>query len=397
MENEVPLPKLSHDDIDYFYNEQKGNFIMHNIRTGKNEYIDTLLPDQLEIFMTEYSDLLSTKPQNTRTNSFFAHDDNILPLPEVKDPFDSEKLFSFDKSDKKYVIKSKQSQNKVNRLHANQYKQISDSHKIEIGSVFQTDLPKPTHSKPDALDFQNDDSMTFTKPPLQKSAKSLKRFPSRRTNSKDNSSFDNSEREFDFANIKGENTDKQSSPLIQQTILDLKKQGGTTVQKLNSTGHNSTDSTDKKPKWCQKFSMIFSVTFFFMVVVWIFNLGYSYGKYFTQIKPLSPRLVQFYYIYSAICMFITIVLMGGSIFPLPSHWYLIFALFGIGHIVTSTVVLSIVVPKMDKDPSLQVLKNNVKAHVGLDIINGILMVIGALGSHYCRYQCILKQDLLANR
>ena len=134
-----------------------------------------------------------------------------------------------------------------------------------------------------------------------------------------------------------------------------------------------------------------------MVVVWIFNLGYSYGKYFTQIKPLSPRLVQFYYIYSAICMFITIVLMGGSILPLPSHWYLIFALFGIGHIVTSTVVLSIVVPKMDKDPSLQVLKNNVRAHVGLDIINGIIMVIGALGSHYCTYQCTLKAELLQGR
>ena len=89
--------------------------------------------------------------------------------------------------------------------------------------------------------------------------------------------------------------------------------------------------------------------------------------------------------------------MIGTVGALPQHWYLIFALFGIGHIVTSTVVLSIVVPKMDKDPSLQVLKNNVKAHVGLDIINGILMVIGALGSHYCRYQCILKAYLLEGR
>ena len=108
-----------------------------------------------------------------------------------------------------------------------------------------------------------------------------------------------------------------------------------------------------------------------MVVVWIFNLGYSYGKYFTQLKTLSPRLVQFYYIYSAICMFVTIVLMVGTLASFPSHWYLIFALFGVGHIVTSTVVLSIVVHKMDKDPSLQKLKNNVRALLGIDITNGI--------------------------
>jgi len=155
----------------------------------------------------------------------------------------------------------------------------------------------------------------------------------------------------------------------------------------NSTGES---------KWCERFSKIFFFTFFFTVIVWIFNLGYSYGKYFTQLKALNPRLVQFYYIYSAICMFITIVLMIGTVGALPQHWYLIFALFGIGHIVTSTVVLSIVVPKMDKDPSLKELKNNVKAHLGIDIINGILMVIGALGTHYCKYDCTLKAEFLPN-
>ena len=154
----------------------------------------------------------------------------------------------------------------------------------------------------------------------------------------------------------------------------------------SSTNKSQYDiNSTRKSTRCEKFSLIFFVTFFFMVIVWIFNLGYTYCKYFTQLKTLSPRLVQFYYIYSAICMFVTIVLMVGTLASLPSYWYLIFALFGIGHIVTSTVVLNIVVLKMDKDPSLKELKNNVKAHLSIDIINGILMVIGALGSHYCKY------------
>ena len=415
MDDFVELKVLNTPYINYFFDNHSKGFVMRDLRTG--DFNDASLgPKQMEIFHKEYPHLLLPKPQNTRTSSFFALD-NREELSEIENQVFK---FFFDNSSAKFIFKNKSTgeENLSATLHKNLMNKLTPEHKLMIQSKLPSvpadpnPIPLLRHN-PDALDlpeysdtgsfrtnsgldFQNDDSTDFKRPPLVKSTKSSKGFFSAKKNSKDKSTIDNRDDEFDFANIKSESTVKKSSPLIQQAYVDLKK-GGTTVQKLNNTGNNSTDSTDKKPKWCEKFSKIFSVTFFFMVVVWIFNLGYSYGKYFTQLKTLSPRLVQFYYIYSAICMFITIVLMGGSILPLPSHWYLIFALFGIGHIVTSTVVLSIVVPKMDKDPSLQVLKNNVKAHVGLDIINGILMVIGALGSHYCRYQCILKQDLLENR
>ena len=67
----------------------------------------------------------------------------------------------FDKSDKKYVIKTKQSQNRVKTLHSNQYNQISNSHKFAIASVLQTDVQKSTHSKPGALDLQDSDTGSF--------------------------------------------------------------------------------------------------------------------------------------------------------------------------------------------------------------------------------------------
>ena len=145
-----------------------------------------------------------------------------------------------------------------------------------------------------------------------------------------------------------------------------------------------------KLKGCDIFKKVFGVIYFLMLIVWLFNLGYSYGKYFDQIKVLNMRLVQFYYIYSAICMFVTVGILGGTVLRAPAHVYLIFALFGIGHIVTSAIVLNVIVPKMDKDPSLQVLQNNVKGHVIADILFGVLMVIGSLLSHYFEYNCILK-------
>ena len=392
MDDFVELKVLNTPYINYFFDNHSKGFVMRDLRTG--DFNDASLgPKQMEIFHKEYPHLLLPKPQNTRTSSFFALD-NREELSEIENQVFK---FFFDNSSAKFIFKNKSTgeENLSATLHKNLMNKLTPEHKLMIQSKLPSVPADPNPNpllrhNPDALglpeysdtgsfrtnsglDLQNDDSMTFTKPPLEKS----KGFFSRRENTKEKS------------------TDKQSSPLLQKTLVDLQKQSGTPDLQSENTG-NISNSPDEKPKWCEKFSKIFSVTFFFMVVVWIFNLGYSYGKYFTQIKPLSPRLVQFYYIYSAICMFITIVLMGGSILPLPSHWYLIFALFGIGHIVTSTVVLSIVVPKMDKDPSLQVLKNNVKAHLGIDIINGILMVIGALGTHYCRYQCTLKAKYLVD-
>ena len=149
-----------------------------------------------------------------------------------------------------------------------------------------------------------------------------------------------------------------------------------------------------KLKGCDTFKAVFTVINIVMLFVWLFNLGYSNAKYFDQIKVLNVKLVQFYYIYSAICMFVTVAILASILVRFDSHWYLIFALFGIGHIVTSAVVLNIIIPKMDKDESLRVLKNNVKIHVVIDILFGIIMVISSLLSHYYEYKCTLKSDYM---
>ena len=103
---------------------------------------------------------LSTQRQNTQYIPSVV-DDTWLALTEVKDPHDHDKLYLFDKSDKKYVIKTKQSQNRVKTLHSNQNNQISNSHKFAIASVLQTDVQKSTHSKPGALDLQDSDTGSF--------------------------------------------------------------------------------------------------------------------------------------------------------------------------------------------------------------------------------------------
>ena len=326
----VELKALSTSNANYYFDKQSKEFVMQNKTTGDTTDLVALAPKQMEIFHKVYSHLLRQNSQNIP--SFV--NDTLLALTEVKDPHDHDKLYFFDKSEKKFVIKTKQSQNKVITLHPNQYNQISHSHILEIGSVLQTELPKPTHSKPRALDLQdydpgsfrtdsgldlqNDDSMTFTKPPLVKSKGLTKKSSFKRKSTTDKHTFNNSDSLLDPQNPSwlDENNDTRDPDILQSHTSNVLQ------------NPNNPSLKNAKPKWCQKFSLIFSVTFFFMVIVWIFNLGYTYCKYFTQIKALNPRLVQFYYIYSAICMFVTIVLMVGTLASLPSHWYLIFALFG---------------------------------------------------------------------
>ena len=355
MDDFVELQTLSTPHVKYYFDKPTKGFVMENLSTHETTDLDFLEPELMAKFHKVYPQLSRLLTQHTPTNSYFF--DPAIPLVKESDKYSiyyntkEGRLIQVNK-ETGHETKTRVSEENLAQMAPNTQEMIrSNLKKLKVEPVADFNLRKSGV-------LQNDDVPAVPKP-KKKSIRTL---------------FKNKKAE-DILPFQKSNVDSQLQSANDVNISNDKE--------IVSTG---------EPKWCEKFQSIFSTILFLMVVVWIFNLGYSYGKYFTQIKVLNPRLVQFYYIYSAICMFVTIALMAslGKESSPSSYWYLIFALFGIGHITTSAVVLSIVVPKMDRDPSLQVLKSNVKAHLVIDIINGILMVICALGTHYCKYDCILR-------
>ena len=80
----IELTKLSNDNTVYLYDKSKSEFIVFDKITKDVHKTDTLLPDQLEIFMKEYSDqIFFPKQQNIRRNSILT-EPNIVPLHENK-------------------------------------------------------------------------------------------------------------------------------------------------------------------------------------------------------------------------------------------------------------------------------------------------------------------------
>ena len=351
------LDMLNDNKFHYFIDKSNGGFLIYNTKTAQEEYVPTLKPELMK--KLQKSGLLSGLPNPVITS--LKNSENTIAQPK--------KTLSFTSKNKGTRRPSQNSDSLLDPNKPSWLNETKDKHRPELFRSQKSDsLLDP--NKPSWLNEYID------------------------TRDADILQSQKSDSLLDPQNPSwlDENNDTRDPDILQSHTSNVLQNPNNSTLK-NAKNNNSTD----EPKWCKKFTAIFFVTFFLMVIVWIFNLGYSYGKYFTQLKTLSPRLVQFYYIYSAICMFVAIVLMLGTLGALGSHWYLIFALFGIGHIVTSTVVLCIVVPKMDKDPSLKELKNNVRGHLGIDIINGILMVIGALGTHYCMYHCTLKAEYLVER